>query len=57
MNDDYVVVTGAAGALGSAVTRRLADAGYGIVAIFIVSWAVSFAVYRSKGYDRLEAAP
>lgn len=33
MNQNYVVVTGAAGALGSAVTHRLAEAGYGVVAI------------------------
>jgi NAD(P)-dependent dehydrogenase (short-subunit alcohol dehydrogenase family) len=37
VNDDYVVVTGAAGALGSALTRRLADAGYGIVAIDVAA--------------------
>jgi high-affinity nickel-transport protein len=28
--------------------------GYGIIALFIVSWLVSFAIYRIKGYDRLE---
>ena len=31
--------------------------GYGIVGFFILSWAVSFAIYRVKGYDQLEAAP
>jgi high-affinity nickel-transport protein len=25
--------------------------GYGIVALFVVSWGVSFLVYRLKGYD------
>jgi nickel/cobalt transporter (NiCoT) family protein len=25
--------------------------GYGIVALFIVSWGVSFLIYRSRGYD------
>jgi nickel/cobalt transporter (NiCoT) family protein len=25
--------------------------GYGIVALFVVSWAVSFLIYRSRGYD------
>ena len=29
--------------------------GYLIVAIFIVSWVVSAAIYRTKGYDGLEA--
>ena len=28
--------------------------GYLIVALFVVSWLVSLAVYRFKGYDRLE---
>jgi len=31
--------------------------GYGIVAFFVMSWIVSFAIYRAKGYDRLEVAP
>ena len=26
--------------------------GYGIVALFVVSWGISFVVYRFKGYDR-----
>jgi high-affinity nickel-transport protein len=26
--------------------------GYGIVALFIVSWGISFVVYRCRGYDR-----
>jgi nickel/cobalt transporter (NiCoT) family protein len=26
--------------------------GYGIVALFVASWGISFAVYRFKGYDR-----
>jgi high-affinity nickel-transport protein len=30
--------------------------GYLIIAIFVVSWIVSAAVYRIKGYDRLESA-
>ena len=29
--------------------------GYIIIAIFVASWAVSIAVYRWKGYDRLDA--
>ena len=31
--------------------------GYAIVGFFVASWAVSFAIYRVKGYDQLEAAP
>ena len=30
--------------------------GYGIVAFFVASWAVSFSIYTAKGYDRLEHA-
>ena len=29
--------------------------GYLIVGLFILAWIVSAAVYRLKGYDRLEA--
>ena len=39
------------------VTRKLvADGrtGFLIVALFVVSWIVSAAVYRFKGYDRIE---
>jgi nickel/cobalt transporter (NiCoT) family protein len=25
--------------------------GYGIVALFVVSWGLSFLIYRFKGYD------
>ncbi len=31
--------------------------GYLIIGLFIVSWIVSVAIYRYKGYDRLEIAP
>jgi high-affinity nickel-transport protein len=30
--------------------------GYAIVALFILSWIVSFAFYRWRGYDKLEVA-
>ena len=30
--------------------------GYGIVAFFIASWLISFAIYKAKGYDRIEVA-
>ncbi|WP_298425894.1 HoxN/HupN/NixA family nickel/cobalt transporter [Rhodoblastus sp.] len=29
--------------------------GYGVVGLFIASWLVSIAIYRLKGFDRLEA--
>jgi high-affinity nickel-transport protein len=28
--------------------------GYGIVAFFIASWLISFAIYKAKGFDRIE---
>jgi high-affinity nickel-transport protein len=28
--------------------------GYGIVAFFIASWFISFAIYKAKGFDRIE---
>jgi len=31
--------------------------GWLIVGVFVVSWALSAAIYRLKGYDRLEPAP
>ncbi len=31
--------------------------GYVIIAVFVLSWIVSVAVYRLKGYDRLDAQP
>jgi high-affinity nickel-transport protein len=30
--------------------------GYGIVAFFIASWFISFAIYKAKGFDRIEVA-
>jgi high-affinity nickel-transport protein len=31
--------------------------GYGIVALFMLSWLISFVIYRVKGYDRIEVTP
>jgi hypothetical protein len=31
--------------------RRWPTAGYGIVALFVVSWGLSFLIYRFKRYD------
>ena len=30
--------------------------GYSIVAFFVLSWIVSYLLYKAKGYDRIEAA-
>ena len=47
------------GWLWNAVARLNGDfgaIGYLIIGVFLVSWLVSVAVYRMKGYDRYEAA-
>jgi high-affinity nickel-transport protein len=33
---------------------NLANFGYAVVGIFIASWIISTAIYRAKGYDRLQ---
>jgi nickel/cobalt transporter (NiCoT) family protein len=43
------------GAIG-AINDNFGILGAIIVAIFVLSWLVSFAVYRAKGYDEIEAA-
>jgi nickel/cobalt transporter (NiCoT) family protein len=35
---------------------NLGFAGYGMVALFVASWLVAAAIYRWKGYDRLDIA-
>jgi high-affinity nickel-transport protein len=30
--------------------------GYGIVGLFVVSWLVSFLLYKMKGYERFDAS-
>jgi high-affinity nickel-transport protein len=30
--------------------------GYGVVAFFIASWPISFAIYKAKGFDRIEVS-
>jgi high-affinity nickel-transport protein len=34
---------------------NLANFGFAVVGIFIASWLISTAIYRAKGYDRLQA--
>ncbi|WBO57820.1 hypothetical protein GT370_10890 [Acidocella sp. MX-AZ03] len=31
--------------------------GYGIVAVFLLAWLASVAIYKFKRYDELEIAP
>jgi high-affinity nickel-transport protein len=33
---------------------NLANFGYAVVGIFLVSWIVSTVIYRTRGYDRLQ---
>ena len=42
-------------AIGS-LNDNFGTLGYIIIGIFVVSWLVSFVVYRAKGYDRLEVS-
>ena len=44
------------GAIG-AINDNFGILGYVIVGIFLVSWLVSFLIYRTKGYDAIEATP
>ncbi len=44
------------GAIG-AINDNFGILGYIIVGIFVVSWLISFMVYRAKGYDAIEATP
>jgi high-affinity nickel-transport protein len=43
---------GAWGVIGD-LNDNLAWFGYSVVGIFVLSWIISMAVYRAKGYDRL----
>jgi high-affinity nickel-transport protein len=40
-----------------ALNENFGTLGYLIVTLFVASWIVSVAIYRIKGYDRLEARP
>jgi high-affinity nickel-transport protein len=40
----------------SGLNADLADFGFAVVGIFVAAWAVSAAIYRWKGYDRLVPA-
>jgi high-affinity nickel-transport protein len=34
---------------------NLANFGYAVVGIFVASWIISTVIYRSRGYDSLQA--
>ncbi|HUO54696.1 MAG TPA: HoxN/HupN/NixA family nickel/cobalt transporter [Rhodoblastus sp.] len=38
-----------------ALSENFGLLGYGIIGLFVASWLVSIAIYRLKGFDRLEA--
>ena len=44
------------GAIG-AINDNFGILGHLILGIFLVSWLVSFLIYRAKGYDAIEATP
>ena len=35
------------------LNRNFGSIGYLIIGVFVLSWLVSFLVYRYKGYDRI----
>jgi nickel/cobalt transporter (NiCoT) family protein len=43
------------GAIGS-LNDNFAIVGYGIVALFLISWLISYVVYRANGYDEIEVS-
>jgi high-affinity nickel-transport protein len=50
---------GLAGGLWTAIdglNDSFAMLGYGVIALFLVSWLLSVAIYRRKGYDEIEVA-
>ena len=53
---DQFALQGAFWQFVGAVNDNFGLVGYGIVAFFIVSWIVSFLIYKTRGYDSLEAA-
>jgi high-affinity nickel-transport protein len=53
---DKLGLTGPFWNLVAAVSDNFGLLGYGIVALFVVSWIASFVVYRLKGYDHIEVA-
>jgi high-affinity nickel-transport protein len=40
-----------------ALNENFGVLGFAIIGLFVVSWLVSSAIYRVKGYDDIETAP
>jgi len=55
---DHLGLTNRGGFWGiiGAINDNFGTLGYAIVAVFVLSWLVSFLVYRAKGYDEMEVA-
>ncbi len=55
---DQLGLTGGSGFWGAigAINDNFGILGYAIVGIFVVSWLISFAIYRIKRYDKIEVA-
>jgi high-affinity nickel-transport protein len=53
---DKLGLTGPFWSIVATVSDNFGLLGYGIVALFVVSWIASFVVYRLKGYDHIEVA-
>jgi nickel/cobalt transporter (NiCoT) family protein len=53
ISDKLGLAGGVWGVIGD-LNDNLANFGYAVVGIFILSWIVSAAVYRAKGYDSLQ---
>ena len=56
---DRLGLTGGGGFWGAigAISDNFGVLGFVIVGIFILSWLISFLVYRAKGYDAIEVTP
>ncbi len=50
-------LTGGAWSVIGDLNENMARFGYAIVALFLLSWAISVIVYRANGYDKLRPQP
>lgn len=54
--DQLGLTSGAWGVVGR-LNANFNNLGFGIIALFLVSWAVSIAIYKIKNFDSLDTAP
>jgi len=54
---DKLALSGGLWDLIGSLNDNLTNFGYAVVGIFILSWIVSAAIYRARGYDSLAAGP